>query len=99
MLLKHGANFDDPDSSKNYPIHYAAAYGWIECIDLLIQAGANINAANDWKMQPLLIGMLKGNPGVVERLLTEPNIDVNCKDENGRTLLSKAMDMLSAETL
>jgi len=26
-LLIHGGDFEAPDSSQNYPIHYAAAYG------------------------------------------------------------------------
>lgn len=99
LLLERGSDYNDPDSSKNYPIHYAAAYGWIECIDLLIEAGADINAQNDWKLQPLLVAMLMGQTGCVDRLLKEANCDVNCKDEQGRTLLSQAIEMLSKETL
>ena len=28
LLLKNGADFNQPDSSKNFPLHYAAAYGF-----------------------------------------------------------------------
>jgi ankyrin repeat protein/predicted DNA-binding WGR domain protein len=99
LLLSKGAPFDHPDSSNNYPIHYAAAYGWVECIDLLVKAGANINAVNDWKIPPLLIAMLKEQIGCVERLLKEHSIDINCKDEQGRTLLSQTIEVLSLDTL
>jgi len=29
LLIKHNCNVDMPDTSANYPLHYAAAYGWI----------------------------------------------------------------------
>jgi ankyrin repeat protein/predicted DNA-binding WGR domain protein len=99
LLLLRGAPFDEPDSSKNYPIHYAAAFGWIECLELLLAAGADVNATNDWKLPALLIAMLKSHMGIVERILQEPAVDINCKDESGRTLLSQSVEVLSKETL
>ena len=50
-IIYSGADFADPDSSDNYPLHYAAAYGFDECIDLLIKAGANPNVKNTWKVK------------------------------------------------
>ena len=35
-LLMKGADYNGSDSSKNTVIHYAAAYGFPEIIDLLI---------------------------------------------------------------
>lgn len=35
-LLSKGAEFDHKDTSDNYCIHYAVAYGFYECLDLLI---------------------------------------------------------------
>jgi ankyrin repeat protein len=34
----------------------------------------------------------------VKRLLDEPNIDVNCKDEKGRTLLMLSLVQLDSES-
>jgi len=99
LLLHNGADPNDPDSSKNYPLHYAASGCWPECIELLLEAGADINAQNDWKLSPLLIALLKGHSGIVSQLLKKPGIDVNCKDESGRTILSLAVEMLSDETI
>jgi len=44
LLLKHGSDWNHPDSSGNTPLHYAAGSGFIECIDLLLSHGANVNA-------------------------------------------------------
>lgn len=54
-MLIRGSNFDQADSSNNYPIHYAAAYGFPECIDALVKAGADVNAQNSWKVSYFLI--------------------------------------------
>lgn len=35
-LLSKGAEFDHIDTSDNAALHYASAYGFHECIDLLI---------------------------------------------------------------
>lgn len=51
LLLSNGAKIDQPDSSLNYPIHYAVAYGWVEILDLLIKCGANINCQNIWMVK------------------------------------------------
>ena len=99
LLLRKGALWNEPDSSGNTPLHYAAAYGWYECIKELIKAGANINANSSWKITPLNIAMLKNHFGLVKFLLNQPNIDVNCKDEQGRTLISLAVELNNDDAL
>jgi ankyrin repeat protein len=99
LLLKNGAVWDDPDSSGNTPLHYATAYGWKECAEILINAGANVNANSSWKITPLNIAMLKNHFGVVKFLLNQPGIDVNCKDEQGRTLISLAVELNTDEAI
>ena len=42
----------------NTPLHYAAAYGWLGCMEELLKAGADVNAANSWKITPINIAML-----------------------------------------
>ena len=69
------------DSSMNTPLHYAAASGFIECIDLLLKHGADLNAMNSWKVTPITIAMLNNHFGTVKWLLQELNVDVNGKDD------------------
>jgi len=49
------------DTSGNSGLHYAAAYGFIECLEFLIKMGADPNRENLWKTNPLQIAMLKKN--------------------------------------
>jgi ankyrin repeat protein len=56
-LLQHGADFNEGDTSLNTPLHYAAAYGFYECIDLLIKCNADINAHNIWCLTPCSIAL------------------------------------------
>lgn len=35
--------------------------------------------------------MLKNHEGIVKKFLDMPDVDVNCKDEKGRTLLTMAL--------
>ena len=69
LLLKHGSDWNHKDSSDNTPLHYAAGAGFGECIELLISHGANINAANMWKVTPITIAMMNNHNGIVKRLL------------------------------
>jgi len=99
FFLRKGALWDDSDSSGNTALHYAAAYGWSECVQELIKAGANINANSSWKITPLNIAMLKNHFGLVKYLLNQTDIDVNCKDEQGRTLISLAVEITNEDAL
>ena len=94
-LLANGAEFNGADSSNNSAVHYAAAYGFSECIEVLVKAGADQNAVNTWKLTPLSVALQKGHFGVVKTLLNFASTDVNCKDDEGRTLVSSAISKLS----
>ena len=71
----------------------------MQCVDVLIQAGAEVNSQSSWKISPLAIAMLKNHYGMVKHLLNFPGIDVNCKDEKGRTLISLSVELDGEEAL
>ena len=98
LLLQNGSEWDHTDSSMNTALHYAAAYGWLDIIELLLKAGADVNAQNSWKISPINIAMLKNHHGCVKRFLEEANVDVNGKDEKGRTLIMLSLFVLDDES-
>ena len=97
FLLQQGSLFDEADSSGNTPLHYACAYGYPEVIDLLFRAGANPNAVNSWNLSPTAVALLKSYFSCLRKMLDNPNTDVNCIDDEGRTLVSNAIKTINAE--
>jgi FOG: Ankyrin repeat len=56
--------------------------------------GGHQNVTNSWKLTPLTVAMLKNNIGCLKKLLSYPGTNVNCKDEQGRTLIMCAIEGL-----
>ena len=59
LLIYNGCPVDEPDSSDNFPIHYACAYGSLDAIPTLIKAGANPNSLSAWKLTPISVAMMQ----------------------------------------
>ena len=79
--------FNEGDSSNNSPLHYACAYGYYEIVELLMKAQVDINSYNSWKYTPLGISYAKKHIRIAKMLMECEGIDVNCKDDQGRTIL------------
>lgn len=75
------------------PIHAASWNGHAEIVQVLIEAGANINALDEWGFSPLMAASEVGNVQVV-RLLVRAGAEVNfineCQDCSGETALTLA---------
>jgi len=98
-LMHMGADADAQDSSHNSVSHYAAAYGWINCLEFLIANGANANVFNDWKISPLGVAMLKGHFACADLLLNQKGVDVNITDDQGCTLLAQSCKILNTNSI
>src|SRR3990167_8405538 len=97
FLLQRGSPYDDGDSSDNSPLHYACAYGYPEMIDLLFKSGANPNSVNSWNLSPTAVALMKSFFSCLRKMLDNPQTNVNCIDDEGRTLVSNAIKTISAE--
>jgi ankyrin repeat protein len=72
------------DARGNSPLMYAAALGSLESMRLLLDAGADPNAANDFAATPLM--WCAGDAAKV-RLLLSKGANVNARSNLGRTAL------------
>jgi len=54
---------------------------------ILIDSGAHVNSGNEWMLRPLSVSILKGHKGIANYLITLPGVDVNVRDDQGRTIL------------
>ena len=58
-----------PKPDGTTALHWASYRDDLESADLLIRAGANVNAANDLGATPLWTASLNGSAAIVRRLL------------------------------
>ena len=98
ILLRNGAAFDVPDKSGNHPLHYACAYGYPEMIELLMEASCDPNLANDWKLNATTVALLKNYFECVKKILDYPQTDVNCVDNDGRSLISNTVKSITEQS-
>jgi ankyrin repeat protein len=77
-----GANQKDKRGTTS--LHYAAAYGSVEAMRMLLAAGADPDAKNDFDATPLMWSATE--PEKV-RLLVNHGADVNAKSKMGRTAI------------
>jgi ankyrin repeat protein len=82
MVNSKGVKFKDKHATT--PLHYAAANGSVEALRAILNAGADVNAQNDFGATPLMWAVTE--PEKV-RLLVAAQADVNAKSKMGRTAL------------
>ena len=71
------------------PLHSAARFGREDLADLLIAAGANVEARNELDERPLHASATYGHPTVAKLLLAR-GADVNARGQGGKTPLHNA---------
>lgn len=60
---------------------------------------AGINAINIWKITPLNIALLKNHTGCIKRMFHEDGVNVNVKDEKGRSFLHLSLIRIDENTI
>jgi ankyrin repeat protein len=85
-LIK-SAGVDSHDNRGATPLMYAAAIGSVEAMTLLLDAGADVNAKNDFDATPLI--WAAGDPAKC-RMLIDRGADVNARSKQGRMPLMLA---------
>lgn len=82
------------------PLHNACSYGHFEVTELLVSAGAGVNAADLWRFTPLHEAAAKGKADIV-RLLLKHGADPTRRNRDGLTPLQlvRAGDSDTADAL
>ena len=70
-------------------LHWASQWEELEIVDLLITAGARVNAADDYGVTPLWLACTNGNATIVEKLL-QAGADSTATLPSGETVLMTA---------
>jgi len=73
------------------PLLFAARQGCVECEQILLDAGANVNTTDPDGISPVLMAIINGHYDAAGYLLNK-GADPNLADETGRTALFSAVD-------
>eukprot|EP00026_Physarum_polycephalum_P013312 Phypoly_transcript_13698.p1 GENE.Phypoly_transcript_13698~~Phypoly_transcript_13698.p1 ORF type:complete len:307 (+),score=40.58 Phypoly_transcript_13698:91-1011(+) len=83
VLVKFRANVNATSSTAdNTPLHAASSGGFIDIISILLQNKAKINVQDRFGRTPLQTAVFRSNLGAVERLLQEPDINLEIIEHN-----------------
>lgn len=89
LILQHPLlNIDQPDFFGKSALHYAAANGDHECIEVLVNAGGNINLQNRAGESPLFKACFFVEKNTIQYMQTNiPQINITLQDVKQRTAL------------
>ncbi|XP_057298791.1 uncharacterized protein LOC130629553 isoform X2 [Hydractinia symbiolongicarpus] len=91
-LLRMGdINKESADTGQT-PLMLAVSRGNLGTVDLLLDAGCDVNAIDDEGSTALMCSCEHGNINIVKALLAHPGCDATIEDNEGSTALSIAMD-------
>jgi len=85
LLISKEANIDGETSLKFTPLHITAQKGFEEIAQLLINAGADVNCKDIFNNTPLHYSSQNRHKRIVQILLSRPSIDLNSKNNEGKT--------------
>ena len=99
-LLAHGASPNLVQLFSETPLHTAAAMGYDECVQLLIEHQASLEVAmGPTKMTALHLAAQDGNVDSLQLLVVEGGANVEAKNVRGQTALHLAALAQSPETV
>lgn len=78
------------DREYRSPVAIATVFGHEECVQILLDAGADANYADRYRMTPLHLAVKANNTAIMEILLKSDLVDCNKPDIQGHTPLLAA---------
>lgn len=69
LLLQRGASVNRPDESGRTALSYSCEMGFLDAVKILVENGADPEAADSWGNTPLMYAVVARRPAVVEFLV------------------------------
>lgn len=91
LLLKYGADPNVVAYNGDAPLHYATRAPVPRCVRPLLESGADVNAVNAWKVNPLAYTTAFRDDLRYLKPLLEKSVDMEHKDRHGRSALMRAV--------
>ena len=90
LFILAGINVNHPGAFGNTPLHWAAIKGYYSLIDILLNAGANLEAkCTNYSFTPLIVAIQNNQYLAVEKLM-QRGANIFAKDKDGNTPLHSA---------
>ena len=99
LLLQHNADVDCLSLDGDTPLILAARQGKTNCVDLLLKHGADINKSNKSENTALHWAVGCSHVNTAKRLLLQPGIYLDKKNEEGETPYDVAIQSNSSDII
>jgi ankyrin repeat protein/cell division protein FtsB len=90
LLLQNGADVNAKSNVGHTPLHCSAWNGHVDILHLLVENGANLEVQNIDGNRALHFATYHGNLPLLQELISRYHVDINARDNDGRTALSCA---------
>jgi hypothetical protein len=90
LLLQNGADLNVKSNYGTTPLHRAATRGHIDILHLLVENGADLEAQENDGWRVLHFAAVSGNLPLLQELISRYHVDINARENNGRTALRLA---------
>lgn len=90
LLLENDADASLANQKSRMPLHFAAETGNYQIISLLLDAGADVNCTDNDGVTPLMLLAKNGKTDAALKLLQNPEIDINRRDNASRMAIDYA---------
>ena len=92
-LIDHGADMEKTDYHDFSILHYAAMWGWLPVVKMLVSRGMDVNAVTITGRTPLMYAVELMHVAVVKYLANHHEMELNIPDADGMTPLLLAMEL------